>query len=56
VQVSEHNKRHLCAFQVVNDTQKEPWRWWDYAAGKRRRLAGRKQGTSVFGIAGFQYG
>ncbi|KAL4447912.1 hypothetical protein ABPG75_005131 [Micractinium tetrahymenae] len=32
-QVVEQNKRHLCAYQTVNLTQNEPWRWWDYAAG-----------------------
>lgn len=32
-QVMEQNKRHLCAFKVLNDSQHEPWRWWAYAAG-----------------------
>ncbi|KAL4853658.1 Vacuolar-sorting receptor 1 [Chlorella vulgaris] len=31
--VVEQNKRHLCAYQVLNQSQQEPWRWWDYAAG-----------------------
>ncbi|EFN56501.1 hypothetical protein CHLNCDRAFT_144100 [Chlorella variabilis] len=33
VQVVEQNKRHLCAFDALNNTQHEAWRWWDYAAG-----------------------
>jgi hypothetical protein len=32
--VVEQNKRHLCAYQVLNQTQHEPWRWWHYAAGE----------------------
>lgn len=28
----EENKRQLCVFKIASDS-KEPWKWWDYAAG-----------------------
>ena len=34
LQVVEQNKRHLCTYQVLNQTTHEPWRWWHYAAGE----------------------
>lgn len=53
-QVVEQNKRHLCAFQVLNQTAHEPWRWWHYAAGARRRpraAEGRPRGLPPSGPA-----
>lgn len=49
-QVMEQNKRHLCAFKVLNDTQHEPWRWWTYAAGGWVRMVTVSAVPSLWGM------
>jgi len=52
----EENKRQLCVFKIATD-KKQPWLWWDYAAGfaeectmQNGRFADRSPATTIAAV------